>query len=148
FVTSPRPLSFLGLHEPCQAAGDHVRPQPAPLELPLSAAASGSKPKATSHSRTGPPKKIEAKAKKQMKTRKGDSKMMAPAAPKDDEEHPSAAKGAHSVGPATKLELSGRKHITRTKTMKQLKKATGEERTPRDDPMRVKGYTATSRVVR
>lgn len=51
------------------------------------------KPKATSHSRTGPPKKIEAEAKKQMKTSKGDSKMMAPAAPKDDEEHPSAAKG-------------------------------------------------------
>uniref|UniRef100_A0A8I7B905 C2H2-type domain-containing protein n=1 Tax=Hordeum vulgare subsp. vulgare TaxID=112509 RepID=A0A8I7B905_HORVV len=25
--------------------------------------------------------------------------------------------------------------------MKQLKKATGEERTPRDDPMRVEGYT-------
>ncbi|KAI4988907.1 hypothetical protein ZWY2020_036224 [Hordeum vulgare] len=99
FVTSPRPLSFLGLHEPCQAAGDHVRPQPAPLELPLSAAASGSKPKATSHSRTGPPKKIEAEAKKQMKTSKGDSKMMAPAAPKDDEEHPSAAKGGSFCGP-------------------------------------------------
>ncbi|KAI5003751.1 hypothetical protein ZWY2020_030911 [Hordeum vulgare] len=54
-----------------------------------------------------------------------------------------AAKGGPSVGPATKLELSGRKHITRTKTMKQLKKATGEERTPRDDPMRVEGYTCS-----
>ncbi|KAI5013809.1 hypothetical protein ZWY2020_047301 [Hordeum vulgare] len=101
------------------------------------------KPKATSHSRTGPPKKIEAKAKKQMKTSKGDSKMMAPAAPKDDEEHPSTAKGGPSVGSTTKLELSGRKHITRTKTMKQLKKATGEERTLRDDPMRVEGYTCS-----
>lgn len=47
------------------------------------------------------------------------------------------------MGPATKQELSGRKHITRTKTMKQLKKATGEERTPRDDPMRVEGYTCS-----
>uniref|UniRef100_A0A8I6YBH5 C2H2-type domain-containing protein n=1 Tax=Hordeum vulgare subsp. vulgare TaxID=112509 RepID=A0A8I6YBH5_HORVV len=27
--------------------------------------------------------------------------------------------------------------------MKQLKKATGEERTPRDDPMRVEGYTCS-----
>ncbi|KAE8776907.1 Lysine-specific demethylase 5A [Hordeum vulgare] len=99
------------------------------------------KPKATSHSRTGPPKKIEAEAKKQMKTSKGDNKMIAPAAPKDAEEHPSAPKGGPSVSPATKLELSVRKHITRTKMMKQLKKATGEERTPRDDPMRVEGYT-------
>uniref|UniRef100_A0A8I6YEE5 Uncharacterized protein n=1 Tax=Hordeum vulgare subsp. vulgare TaxID=112509 RepID=A0A8I6YEE5_HORVV len=57
------------------------------------------KPKATSHSRTGPPKKIEAEAKKQMKTSKGDNKMMAPAAPKDDEEHPSAAKGGSFCGP-------------------------------------------------
>uniref|UniRef100_A0A8I6ZA26 C2H2-type domain-containing protein n=2 Tax=Hordeum vulgare subsp. vulgare TaxID=112509 RepID=A0A8I6ZA26_HORVV len=27
--------------------------------------------------------------------------------------------------------------------MKQLKKATGEERTPRDDPMRIEGYTCS-----
>ncbi|KAE8795729.1 Sensor protein gacS [Hordeum vulgare] len=57
------------------------------------------KPKATSHSRIGPPKKIEDEAKKQMKMSKGDIKMMAPAAPKDDEEHPSAAKGGSFCGP-------------------------------------------------
>lgn len=101
------------------------------------------KPKVTSHSRTRPPKKIEVEATKQINMSKGDSKMMAPTAPKDDEEHPSAAKGGPSVGPATKLELSQRKHRTRTKTMKQLKKATGEERTRRDHPMHVEGYTCS-----
>ncbi|XP_037407827.1 lysine-specific demethylase JMJ705-like [Triticum dicoccoides] len=101
------------------------------------------KPKATSHSRTRPPKKIEVEAKKQMNMSKGDSKMMAPTAAKDDEEHPSATKGGPSVGPATKLEFSQRKHRTRTKTMKLLKKATGEERTPRDHPMHVEGYTCS-----
>ncbi|KAF7039230.1 hypothetical protein CFC21_049273 [Triticum aestivum] len=100
------------------------------------------KPKVTSHSRRRPPKKIEVEAKKQMKMSKGD-KMMVPTAPNDDEEHPSAAKGGPSAGPATKLELSPRKHRTRTKTMKQLKKATGEERTPRDHPMHVEGYTCS-----
>ncbi|KAE8813167.1 Lysine-specific demethylase 5A [Hordeum vulgare] len=69
--------------------------------------------------------------------------MMAPTAPKDDEEHPSVVKGDPSLGHATKLEFSGRKYITRTKTMKQLKKATGEERTRRDDPMHVEGYTCS-----
>ncbi|KAF7032181.1 hypothetical protein CFC21_043390 [Triticum aestivum] len=99
-------------------------------------------PKATSHSRTRPPKKFEVEAKKQMKMRKED-KMMAPTAPKDDEERPSATKGGPSVGPATKLEFSQRKRRTRTDTMKQLKKATGEERTPRDHPMHVEGYTCS-----
>ncbi|KAI4993471.1 hypothetical protein ZWY2020_007784 [Hordeum vulgare] len=107
---SPRPWSFPCLQQLLDPSLDDPACHP--------------KPKATSHSRTGPPKKIEAEAKKRMKRSKGDSKMMAPAAPKDEEEHPSAAKGGPSVGPATKLELSGRKHITRTKTMKQLKKAT------------------------
>ncbi|KAM0883102.1 hypothetical protein ACQ4PT_031848 [Festuca glaucescens] len=93
--------------------------------------ASCPKSKVTSHSRTSAPQKTEVEARKQMKISRRDM-MMAPTAPKDEQEHPYSAEGS-PVSSDTNWDLYPRKHRTRTEAKIQLKKATGEKkRTPRD----------------